>query len=106
MRDVLPPPMLEGEVADGESGHGIVLEDETLVSFVMPPEVNRSLPAQEGAIGNCVLTVTVRSENCHTGACHRGEQGDAVRAAAKVRGLENEGVGSSMAAMVVGLMKA
>jgi hypothetical protein len=69
-----------------------MLEDEPLVHFIMPPEVDRSLPAQEGAIGDCVLTVPVRDENRHTGVFDRGEQGDAIRAAAKVRSLVDEGL--------------
>jgi hypothetical protein len=70
-----------------------VLEDETLIGLVMPTEVDGGLPAQEGVVGDGVLAVVVGGENGNTGAGSRGEEGDAVRTAAKVSGLMDESIG-------------
>jgi hypothetical protein len=88
--NVVTTPVLHGVASDGEGGHGLMIKEEAIISFVMAPEENGGFNPNEWAIENGILTIKRRREDRKAGSFRRGKQGDPVWAAAKIGGLGDE----------------
>jgi hypothetical protein len=58
--DAVLPPVFEGEIFNCESGHGLVLEWESVIHLIMVLKVNRSLLSKERLIVYSALPVNGR----------------------------------------------
>jgi hypothetical protein len=68
-------------------------KEEAVVRLVMATEEDRGLPSKEGPIVDGIFPVRGGGEHSKAGAMGGRKKGDPVRAAAKVSGLKDEGVG-------------
>jgi hypothetical protein len=72
------PPVLKREILNGESRHGLVLKEETVVHLVVALKVDGCLSPNERAIVNGVLLIKGQGKHRQLGATGGGEEGDTV----------------------------
>jgi hypothetical protein len=88
--DKMSLPMFSREFSDGESRHGFMLEEETVVCLVVSLEKDRGLLTKEGTIMDGVLPVLRRGENRQPGPNRRREKGHTIRPRGEVGSLKDK----------------